>query len=85
MTGRVSPWHKTKMLDNGLKVSKFKLQSHYYVQFQTNTFGEGMNPPYPSMLDCSLKVSKFKLQSHYYVQFQTNTFGEGMNPLIPLC
>ena len=33
-----------KALDYGIIVSKFKLQSRYYVRFQTNTFRKGMNP-----------------------------------------
>ena len=26
---------------------EFKLQSHYYDHFQTNTLGKGIDPPYP--------------------------------------
>ena len=38
-----------KVLDCGLKVSKFKLQLHYYIHFQTNTIVKVMYvPPYPS-------------------------------------
>ena len=37
-----------KAMDCGIIVSEFKLQLHYYIQFQTNTFGKGMEPPYPS-------------------------------------
>ena len=33
-----------KALDCGIVVSKFKLQSCYYVHFRTNTLGKGMNP-----------------------------------------
>ena len=33
-----------KAMDCGIIVSKFKLQSHYYIHFQTNTLGKGMNP-----------------------------------------
>ena len=33
-----------KMLNCGIIVSKFKLQSHYYVTFQTNTLRKRMNP-----------------------------------------
>ena len=33
-----------KMLDCNLKVSKFELQSFYYVHFQVNTLGKGMKP-----------------------------------------
>ena len=33
-----------KVLDCELKVSEFALQSRYYVHFQTNTLGKGMNP-----------------------------------------
>ena len=35
-----------KALDCGIIVSMFELQSHYYVHFQTNTLGKGMNPLY---------------------------------------
>ena len=33
-----------KSLDGRIVVSEFKLQSRYYVHFQTNTTGKGMNP-----------------------------------------
>ena len=33
-----------KALDFGIVINEFKLQSCYYVHFQTNTFGKGMNP-----------------------------------------
>ena len=38
----------TKVLDYGLKVSKFQLQLCYYIHFQTNPFGKGMNPLIPT-------------------------------------
>ena len=34
-------------MDCGIVVNKFVLQSCYYVHFQVNTLGKGMNPPYP--------------------------------------
>ena len=33
-----------KVMDCGIVVSEFKLQSRYYVHFQTNTLGKDMNP-----------------------------------------
>ena len=33
-----------KVLDCDLKVSEFELQSHYYIHFQMNILGKGMNP-----------------------------------------
>ena len=33
-----------KTMDNGIVVSKFVLQSRYYVHFRANTLGKGMNP-----------------------------------------
>ena len=33
-----------KAMDCGIKLSEFVLQSHYYVHFQANTLGKGMNP-----------------------------------------
>ena len=33
-----------KAMDCGIVVSEFDFQSHYYVHFQTNTLGRGMNP-----------------------------------------
>ena len=33
-----------KAQDFGIIVHEFKLQSHYYVHFLRNTFGNGMNP-----------------------------------------
>ena len=40
-----------KVLDCGLEVSGFELQSRHYVYFQTNTIRNGMNPiiPPPAM------------------------------------
>ena len=32
-----------KVLDCRLEISKFKLQLHWYVHFQTNALGKGMN------------------------------------------
>ena len=34
-------------MDCGIVVSEFVLQSRYYVHFQANTLGKGMNPTYP--------------------------------------
>ena len=36
-----------KVMDCGIVVSEFVLQSRYYVHFRANTLGKGMNPPYP--------------------------------------
>ena len=33
----------TNVLDSDIVVSKLKFQSHYYIIFQTNTLGKGMN------------------------------------------
>ena len=33
-----------KKLDRELEISEFELQSRYYVHFQANTLGKGMNP-----------------------------------------
>ena len=33
-----------KVMDSEILVSEFELQSCYYVHFQTNTLGKGMNP-----------------------------------------
>ena len=33
-----------KVMDNGIVVSEFVLQSRYYVLFRANTLGKGMNP-----------------------------------------
>ena len=35
---------KLKAMDCGIVVSEFVLQSRYYVHFQTNNLGKGMNP-----------------------------------------
>ena len=45
--GRSPHVKMVKVLDCGLKVSKFKLQSHNYVHFHFNTLGKGMNPLIP--------------------------------------
>ena len=36
-----------KVLNYSLEINEFKLQLHYYIQFQTNTFGKGVNPLIP--------------------------------------
>ena len=33
-----------KAMDCGIVVSEFELEFHYYVPFQSNTVGKGMNP-----------------------------------------
>ena len=33
-----------KVIDCGIIVNKFILQSHYYIHFWTNTLGKSMNP-----------------------------------------
>ena len=33
-----------KVVDNGIVVSEFVLQSRYYVHFRVNALGKGMNP-----------------------------------------
>ena len=33
-----------KAMDCGIVVSEFILQSHYYIHFQANTLGKGINP-----------------------------------------
>ena len=33
-----------KVMECGIVVSEFVLQSRYYVHFQVNTLGKGMNP-----------------------------------------
>ena len=33
-----------KAMDCGIVVSKFVLQSRYYIHFRANTLGKGMNP-----------------------------------------
>ena len=37
-----------KVMDYGIVESKFELQSSYYVHFQANNLGKGMNPHYPT-------------------------------------
>ena len=34
---------KVNAMDSGIIVREFKLQSHYYIHFQINTLGKGMN------------------------------------------
>ena len=33
-----------KVMDGGIVVNEFELQSCYYVHFRANTLGKGMNP-----------------------------------------
>ena len=37
-----------KVMDCGIVVREFVLQSRYYVHFRANTLGKGIKPPYPS-------------------------------------
>ena len=41
--GRCSRGVMVKAMDCGIVVSEFELQSRYYIHFQTNTLGKGMN------------------------------------------
>ena len=41
--GEGSDGGKAKVVNSSLEVRKFELQSCYYVHFQTNTIGKGMN------------------------------------------
>ena len=50
--GGVGSCVMAKALDCRFEVSEFELQSRYYIHFQTNTLGRGMNliiPPTPAM------------------------------------
>ena len=40
-----------KVLNYGLEQSKFDLQSCYYIHFQANALGKGMNPLIPLIVD----------------------------------
>ena len=41
-----------KAMDCGIVINEFEFQSHYYVHFQVNTLGKGMNPLIlPSMVN----------------------------------
>ena len=33
-----------KVMDSGIGISEFELQSRYYVHFRANNIGKGMNP-----------------------------------------
>ena len=77
-------------MDSGIVVSELILQLRYYVHFQANTLGKGMNNkiircPRGVMvkaIDSGIVVSELILQLRYYVHFRANTLGKGMNPLI---
>ena len=81
-SGKVFGGVVANVLNCDIIVNKFKLQSCYYIHFQTNTLRKGMNPLIP-LLDCNIIVSEFKLQSCYYIHFQTNTLRKGMNLFKP--
>ena len=40
-----------KAMDCGIVVSEFELQLRYYVHFQANTLGKGMNPFFLPAMD----------------------------------
>ena len=40
----------TYVLDCDIVVNEFELQTHYYVQFRTDTFGKGKNSFIPSVM-----------------------------------
>ena len=48
-----------KVLDWKFVVSEFDLQSHYYVNFQMNTFGKGMHPLILQCMDLILPQFSF--------------------------
>ena len=43
-TGECPHGVMVKAMDFGIVVCEFKLQSRYYIHFQANTLGKGMNP-----------------------------------------
>ena len=44
------PWGiMANVMDCGLKISEFELQLCYYIHFQSNTLGKGMNPLIPQL------------------------------------
>ena len=47
------------VMDCGLVVSEFELQSCYYVHFRTNTFGKGMNFFVPQAMGWTVSVRFF--------------------------
>ena len=47
------------VLDFDIVVCEFELQSSYYVYFQTNTFGEGMNPLTPPAMSLIVPLLSF--------------------------
>ena len=42
---------RAKVLDSHLKVSEFKLSSHFYMHFQSDSPGESMKPLTPQVTD----------------------------------
>ena len=48
-----------KAMDCGIVVSKFELQSRYYVHFRINTLGKGMNPLILPAMDLIVKLLSF--------------------------
>ena len=48
-----------KALDCGIVVRKFELQSSYYVHFQTNTLGKGMDPLIPPAIGWIVPLLSF--------------------------
>ena len=51
-----------KVLDFGLKVSVFELQSCYYVHFRTNTLRKGMNPIIPPVMGWIVSLPFFYME-----------------------
>ena len=45
-----------KVMDCKNIIIEFKLQSHYYVHFQTNNLGKSIEPPYPPRLNSTTTV-----------------------------
>ena len=52
-----------KAVDCEIIVSEFELQSRYYIHFQANTLGKGMNP----LILLRYRLNSIKLQLGYYV------------------
>ena len=48
-----------KVLDSGLKVYESELQLYYYIHFQTNTSGKGMNTSIPLVIQLRILINYF--------------------------
>ena len=60
-------------VDSVIVIREFEIQSPYYVHFRTNTFGKGINPPFPLAMGYIVPLLSF-YEDSFGIRFPTKVF-----------